>query len=110
MEENLKISGIKCDNEACDYRDDSVQFVDYPQWLDKECPNCGDNLLTQEDYDTCLYFINLSKIITERFPEGIDEEKVVDMMKSMGMSEEDLQDVMGNLFEIIKETKIKNIQ
>ena len=44
--------GIKCDNPECDFRDDSVKCENYQQWLNKPCPKCGQNLLTQKDYDT----------------------------------------------------------
>lgn len=53
----LTISGIKCD--YCDYRDDSVEFSDYPKWLDKPCPHCGHNLLTETDYYRCLKTYNI---------------------------------------------------
>ena len=44
-----RISGIKCDNPKCDFRDDTVKMEDYEQWLNKPCPKCGANLLTEED-------------------------------------------------------------
>mgnify|MGYP003665879484 FL=1 len=45
------ISGLKCDNPECDYKDDTVDSVDYEQHIDKPCPDCGESLLTQDDYD-----------------------------------------------------------
>ncbi|HWY35832.1 MAG TPA: hypothetical protein VNX68_14410 [Nitrosopumilaceae archaeon] len=52
MEElEVQISGIKCDVPHCNYRDDDVKFVDYPEYINKRCPACGANLLTQECYD-----------------------------------------------------------
>lgn len=45
------IYGIKCDNPNCDYQDMTVKYEDYPSLLNKPCPECGDNLLTQEDFD-----------------------------------------------------------
>jgi len=59
----IKISGIKCDH--CDYRDDSVQFSDYPKWLNKPCPKCGENLLTQEEYDKCLKYYKTVDILNK---------------------------------------------
>lgn len=49
------IYGIKCDH--CDYRDDSVQFEDYPLWLNRPCPKCGANLLTQADFDAVVHLL-----------------------------------------------------
>lgn len=55
-EEQFQIShsGIKCDNEKCDYRDDDVKYEDYENWLNKLCPKCGENLLTQEDLENSV--------------------------------------------------------
>lgn len=43
------VSGIKCDVQGCDYRDDTVRLLDYEKWLNKPCPKCGGNLLTEAD-------------------------------------------------------------
>lgn len=44
----ITLKGIKCD--YCDYRDDEVKSLDYPEYIDKPCPKCGHNLLTKKDY------------------------------------------------------------
>lgn len=51
----IKISGLKCD--YCDYRDDTVPYSDYPASIGKPCPKCGENLLTQAEYDQCEMMI-----------------------------------------------------
>ena len=48
----LNITGLKCDH--CDYRDDEVQFSEYKDSIGKPCPKCGENLLTQTEYEQCL--------------------------------------------------------
>ena len=48
------ISGLKCDNPDCDYKDDTIDSVDYEQHIDKPCPDCGESLLTQDDYDKVM--------------------------------------------------------
>ncbi|MCX5884341.1 MAG: hypothetical protein NT096_00250 [Proteobacteria bacterium] len=50
----FNIAGIKCDAEGCTFRDDTVKMKDYKSWLNKPCPLCGANLLTQADYDTVI--------------------------------------------------------
>lgn len=50
-------TGLKCDH--CKYRDDTVQFSEYKDRINSECPECGENLLTQEDYDNCLKMYRL---------------------------------------------------
>jgi hypothetical protein len=47
----FKVAGIKCDTEGCNFKDDTVKQEDYKQWLNKPCPLCGANLLTQADYN-----------------------------------------------------------
>lgn len=49
-----RIRGIKCDNPFCDFRDDTVEFEEYPGWLNRPCPLCGSNLLTQADLDATV--------------------------------------------------------
>ena len=57
------ISQIKCDTPVCGYRDNRVQFKDYPEWINKPCPKCGGNLLTNADMDTCIKsLITIDKI------------------------------------------------
>lgn len=59
-------SGLKCDN--CDWNDSTITFENYKEYLNKPCPKCGTNLLTEEDFKNAetlrliLNFINsLSK-------------------------------------------------
>ena len=51
----IGISGIKCDH--CDYKDDDVNVDDYAEYVNKPCPECGANLLTEADYETVLMMI-----------------------------------------------------
>ena len=76
--ENLEmnISGLKCDN--CDYRDDSVPLSDYESSINKPCPQCGESLLTQEDYDSVMQMVQAVEMIN-------------------GFSEADLEKIAGNL-------------
>lgn len=48
----LIVEGIRCDNPNCDYKIDAIRFEDYMDWLNKPCPQCGQNLLTEKDLDT----------------------------------------------------------
>lgn len=48
----IKITGIKCDNPKCNFSEDGIPMEDYEEWLDRECPDCGKNLLTEEDLNT----------------------------------------------------------
>lgn len=57
-----QISYIICDNKSCNFKDD-VKFEDYASWLNKPCPLCGDNLLTEEDHQNVLILTGAAKII-----------------------------------------------
>ncbi len=48
--------GLVCDNENCDFEDMTIKQSDYKDWVNKPCPKCGENLLTEED------FINSEKL------------------------------------------------
>lgn len=61
------IYGLKCDAPKCDYRDDTARYEDYPTLLNKPCPNCGGNLLTQKDLDTCIRIFKITAWINKWF-------------------------------------------
>lgn len=46
----IEESGIMCDNPECVYENASVTHETLIEWIDRPCPNCGQNLLTEEDY------------------------------------------------------------
>ena len=57
------ISGIKCDNPECSYRDNEVKYEDYINWVNKPCPECGSNLLTESDYHVVLKMVKAVNFI-----------------------------------------------
>lgn len=74
MEENsmeLKVGGIKCDN--CDFRDETVKWDDYLAWVNKPCPKCGENLLTEEDYQMTQVLHNAVDFLNTFSPEEMEE-------------------------------------
>jgi hypothetical protein len=56
-------SGIQCDNSKCDYTEDNVKHEDYKDWVDTPCPKCGENLLTEEDYQSSLKMIEAANAL-----------------------------------------------
>lgn len=91
---DMNISGLKCDN--CDYSDDSVKLEDYEQSIGKPCPNCGESLLTKEDYDGVMQMVqaiemlntfseaDLDTIADNLSPDQIDG--ALDMMNQLKMT------------------------
>lgn len=66
--------GIKCDNPKCGFMDYNVTPDQYSDYVNKPCPLCGENLMTEECYENTKrilervekfnHFLNL---ITPRF-------------------------------------------
>lgn len=73
----IRISGIKCDNEACDYMDAEVDRDNYPKYIDKPCPECGSNLLTKEDYDAVVELEGITTELNIDIPEDLLGDEVV---------------------------------
>jgi hypothetical protein len=96
MHSSIDISGIQCDTPGCDYRDMEVLFEDYPKWVNKPCPKCGANLLTQECYDECVAMVQTVEIINEYSVEYIEK-----ITKNMSPEEID------NALDLINRLKLK---
>jgi hypothetical protein len=62
---DLHISSIKCDH--CPWRNNDVKVEGYDLWLNKSCPNCGENLLTMADYVMTKKMLRRVKIINFLF-------------------------------------------
>lgn len=67
----LNIDGIRCDNEACTYHDDTVKVEDYAKWVNKPCPFCSSNLLTEADYNNVQELIQTTQMINSMSPEQL---------------------------------------
>jgi len=49
-EKVMKVAGIQCDAKGCNWENMEVPLDEYYKWVNMECPKCGSNLLTMEDY------------------------------------------------------------
>jgi phage FluMu protein Com len=58
---NIKVKGIKCDH--CDFQDATANFNEYEVWLNKPCPQCGANLLTEADMKTLKTMIGITNFL-----------------------------------------------
>ena len=79
----LDIHGIKCDNPNCDFEDMNVSSSDYDKWVNKPCPKCGQNLLTEEDYRNTLFLMEITKIANKIYPQMKDDEPIASMKIEM---------------------------
>lgn len=64
--------GLKCDNTECDWIDTSISFDQYSNWLNKPCPKCGENVLTEGDLDRTMALMNAIEIMNAMSPEQLD--------------------------------------
>jgi hypothetical protein len=65
--------GVKCDNKSCDYIDKTATVERYSEYLNKPCPKCGENLLTEEDYNLAQQLNALATFMNSLTQEQIDE-------------------------------------
>ncbi|MCK5612193.1 hypothetical protein KAR91_60535 [Candidatus Pacearchaeota archaeon] len=76
----IKIEGLKCDAKGCSYEDNNVKVEDYESYLNKPCPVCGANLLTEQDLATVKKLMKLAnnpllKALEDHIEKTTDEEK-----------------------------------
>jgi len=60
---------VKCDNPLCDYEVSNdtkdPNNPDLKEYLNRPCPKCGENLLTEKDYKEFLKMMKLVRIINK---------------------------------------------
>lgn len=90
----VKISGIRCDNPECDYDNADVQVEDYINWVNKPCPKCNSNLLTENDYNNVLFLLKIQERARELYPQVEDDREMdsyIINMNGSGSMEYELQ-------------------
>ena len=67
MKKNIEVygGGLKCDNPECDYVNMDIPRNEYEKWVNKPCPKCGENLLTEEDYMKSQFLESLIDMVNE---------------------------------------------
>jgi hypothetical protein len=91
---DMNISGLKCDK--CDYSDPSVKLEDYEKSIGRPCPECGESLLTQEDYDGVIQMVQAVEMLNgfsqadlDAIANNLSEEEIdgaLDMMNQLKMT------------------------
>lgn len=51
--------GLICDNPECNWEDKTIPLNEYETYIDCPCPDCGDNILTQHDYNNILMLVDI---------------------------------------------------
>lgn len=65
MENSIEVQemGLICDNPKCDWKDETVRSDQYLDWLNKPCPKCGENVLTDQDYENVQKMFEAVKLL-----------------------------------------------
>jgi ssDNA-binding Zn-finger/Zn-ribbon topoisomerase 1 len=59
---------IICDNPKCNFKFDlNKSTIKLEEFINRPCPNCGQNLLTQKDYNTSKKLIMIINFINKWF-------------------------------------------
>lgn len=126
MEQNVEIEagGLKCDNPKCDWKDYTISTETYSQWINKPCPKCGENLLTQEDFRNSELLLAIAHLLNSLPKELLAElgsktpEEVIEVLKNNPMFKDakGLDELTGKdekvvlKFETHKEIKVSEIK
>ena len=85
--------GIKCDNPNCDYINPDVKISEYEDWLNKPCPKCGANLLTEEDYGKVKMLMAIVGMVDEMDIPTDPDEPMVTMSFDTKTNEIEITDI-----------------
>lgn len=50
----IRTGGLKCDNKSCDWKDTTIPFEEFPNWVNASCPKCGENVLSVKDFENVV--------------------------------------------------------
>lgn len=73
-------SGLVCDNPACDYENREVTEANLKDWVNAPCPKCGENLLTEDDFDRAINALEVVELIN-----SLSEEQLIALASKMGL-------------------------
>lgn len=62
-----KLGGLKCDKPGCGYRNEDIPVNEYADWINRPCPLCGSNLLTEADYKSFMKVLSVINFINSLF-------------------------------------------
>jgi hypothetical protein len=125
--ENIEIlnsGGLKCDNPTCDWQDMTIPVEDYEKWVNQPCPKCGENVLTEQDYDNSQVLLasiallnSFSQSELEELARSIHSESTIEALKenpffaqAEGLSELNSEGKVLIRVDTHKEIKVTNIK
>lgn len=67
------ICAMTCDNPLCRYENPNVGLNEYHHYLNKPCPACGEELLTEEDHAQIQALLSILDIQASKPNNGISD-------------------------------------
>lgn len=71
--------GLICDNENCDYTKPDIPMQDYAAWVGALCPDCGEPLLTEEQYQAFTQVMGIINDVQDLI-QSVGEDKLLDIL------------------------------
>jgi hypothetical protein len=96
------VYGIKCD--ACDYSDMTVKYEDYPNYVDKPCPHCGEPLLTKEQLSETDAAVKAAQI----FNNLSDEDLTSLLAKLETLPDDKKEELMSTMPDWLKDSQVSD--
>ncbi len=97
--------GLKCDNPTCDWKDDTIDRKDYESYINASCPKCGENILTQEDYDNIQLVFKVVDSVN-----AMSDEEMDNIIKTMGIEVDNPDKMMSMVIDTHKGITIESIE
>ena len=116
------VQGLVCDNPNCDWEDFTIKEEEYSNWLNKQCPKCGDIVLTEDDFNNLKILNNtvdlinnisqkeleeLNKIFEEL---GFKNSEYIESIKGSDLLNEDGDDLLKMTIRTHKGINIESIE
>lgn len=83
----VESSGLVCDNPECSYEKRDIAMQDYGAWIGALCPDCGEPLLTQEQYDLMSDVLSIVNMVNDM----ADDPFMADLMSKIDTDMQDRQ-------------------
>ena len=80
----MELGGIKCDNPECGWADKTMELGE--DHIGMPCPKCGQNLLTQEDYDNFKIVMDSVDLVNSCSEEELEE--LFEKLQAAGLTNE----------------------
>ena len=78
--EIVEEQGLQCDNPKCDWTDATICMKNMHEWINRPCPKCGENVLTEHDYNLAKNLDNIIEFVNTLSDEQLSKiSQIVDV-------------------------------